>query len=213
LLCPPPEAVTMTVADPIAVEVVDVIVRLIPCPGAMVVAESFKVTPAGAPLAVSESRDEKPFCSDEVSLTTVEVPIFTLAELAGPSEKVGADVMVTLSGTEVASPPPLTVMVALAEPSTAVPLAVNLMKTAPAPGAAMEVGVRVAVTPLGSPVIAMATAELNPPALFVVRVKAPLVPCAKDRLVALADAESEGRLSAHCTVLLSVPAVAVMVAM
>jgi hypothetical protein len=136
-----------------------------------------------------------------------------VAAVAAESVNVGADVMVSVNGMETARPPPLTLMDTLDDPSAAVLLALNLMATVPAPGAAMEAGVSVAVTPLGSPVTAMAAAELKPPALLVVTVSDALAPCATERLVALADAVSEGTLRVHCTLLLRVPAVAVMVKM
>jgi hypothetical protein len=67
LTSPPPDAVTDTVAEAAAVVLPAVIVRLVPCPGVMVVAESFAVTPAGAPLTESESGEAKPYCADDVS--------------------------------------------------------------------------------------------------------------------------------------------------
>jgi hypothetical protein len=67
LTSPPPDAVTVTVAEAATVVLPAVIVRLIPCPGVMVMALSFDETPAGAPLAESESGEVKPFCAVEVS--------------------------------------------------------------------------------------------------------------------------------------------------
>jgi hypothetical protein len=135
-----------------------------------------------------------------------------LVEAVGAeSVNVGAGVMLSVKGTEVARPPPLTLMETLAAPSVAVLLALNLIATVPAPGAAMEAGVSVAVTPLGSPVTAMAAAALNPPALLVVTVSDALAPCKTERLVTFVDAVNEGTLRVHCTLLLRVPAVAVTV--
>ena len=50
----------------------------------------------------------------------------------------------------------------------------------PEPGAAMEVGLKVAVTPVGWPEAVKATAESNPPETVVVIVEPPLEPCATD---------------------------------
>lgn len=47
----------------------------------------------------------------------------------------------------------------------------------PDPGAAMEVGLKLTVTPLGWPLALKATAESNPPDTAVVIVDVPLLPC------------------------------------
>ncbi len=46
----------------------------------------------------------------------------------------------------------------------------------PEPGAAMDVGLKVAVTPVGCPVAVRAIAELKPPETVVVIVEVPLLP-------------------------------------
>lgn len=48
----------------------------------------------------------------------------------------------------------------------------------PEPGAAMDVGLKLTVTPLGAPLAVRATAELNPPETEVVMVELPLLPAA-----------------------------------
>ena len=50
----------------------------------------------------------------------------------------------------------------------------------PEPGAAIDVGLKVAVTPVGWPVAVSAMAELKPPETVVVRVEAPLDPRATE---------------------------------
>ena len=50
----------------------------------------------------------------------------------------------------------------------------------PEPGAAMDVGLKVAVTPAGAPDAVRAIAALNPPDTAVVTVKTPLFPCATE---------------------------------
>ena len=50
----------------------------------------------------------------------------------------------------------------------------------PEPGAAIEVGLKVAVTPVGWPEAVKATAELKPPETVVLIVEPPLAPCATE---------------------------------
>ena len=50
----------------------------------------------------------------------------------------------------------------------------------PDPGAAMDVGFNVAVTPVGWPDAVNAIAELKPPETAVVMVEVPLLPCATE---------------------------------
>jgi hypothetical protein len=52
-----------------------------------------------------------------------------------------------------------------------------LMVEVPEPGAAMEVGLKLTVTPVGWPDAVNATAELKPPETAVVIVDVPLLPC------------------------------------
>jgi hypothetical protein len=58
----------------------------------------------------------------------------------------------------------------------------------PEPGAAMEDGLKLTVTPDGAPDAVRATAELNPPETAVVIVELPLLPAATE--TAVGDAES-----------------------
>jgi hypothetical protein len=80
------------------------------------------------------------------------------------------------------TPPPVAVTVTLEVPVVAVPLAVNVRVELPLPGAAIDVELKLAVTPVGSPPTESETAELKPPVAFVVIVELPEVPCARDRL-------------------------------
>ncbi len=64
-------------------------------------------------------------------------------------------------------PPPVAFTVTLNVPVVAVLEAVNVRVELPLPGAAMEVGLREAVTPDGSPVAESEIEELNPPAIAV----------------------------------------------
>ena len=57
----------------------------------------------------------------------------------------------------------------------------------PEPGAAIDVGLKLTVTPDGAPDAVRATAELNPPETAVVMVEDPLLPAATE--TAVGDAE------------------------
>jgi len=55
-----------------------------------------------------------------------------------------------------------------------------VMVEVPEPGAAMDGGTKLTVTPVGCPVADKATAELNPPKMPVLMVDEPLLPCTTD---------------------------------
>jgi len=61
------------------------------------------------------------------------------------------------------TPPPLAVTVTIEDPVVAVLLAEKVRVELPLPGAAMEVGLKLAVTPDGRPDTESESAELNPP--------------------------------------------------
>ena len=69
----------------------------------------------------------------------------------------------------------------------------------PEPGAAMDAGLKVAVTPAGAPDAVRAIAELNPPDTAVVMVETPLFPCATETEVGEAASVKAG-LAAAVTV-------------
>jgi hypothetical protein len=75
------------------------------------------------------------------------------------------------------------VTVVLNVPVVAVLLAVKLRVELPLPGAAIDAGLKLAVTPLGSPEIESATEELNPFETEVEIVLAPELPCVTVKLV------------------------------
>ena len=80
------------------------------------------------------------------------------------------------------TPPPLAVIVMFAVPVVAVLLAERVKVELPLPGAAMEAGLKLAVTPAGNPEADNATAELKPPLTVVEIVELPDVPCVTERL-------------------------------
>lgn len=68
------------------------------------------------------------------------------------------------------NPPPVPVMVTGVVPVVALALAENVTVEEPLPGAATEVGLKLAVTPLGNPLAESDIAELNPPETAVLTV-------------------------------------------
>jgi hypothetical protein len=80
-------------------------------------------------------------------------------------------------------PPPVAFTVTLVVPVVAVLLAVKVRVELPLPGAAIEVGLKLAVTPAGRPEADNEIAELNPPLTEVEIVLLPDVPWATDKLV------------------------------
>ncbi len=77
----------------------------------------------------------------------------------------------------------MAVMVTVAAPVAAVALAVSVRVDVPLPGAAIDAGAKLAVTPAGKPDAESETAELNPPLTVVEIEELPEVPCTNERLV------------------------------
>ncbi len=88
-----------------------------------------------------------------------------------PPEAVTVSAMVVVCVT----PPPVAVMVTLEVPVVAVLLAVSVRVELPFPGAAMDAGLKLAVTPEGNPEAESDTAALKPPLTVVEIVLLPLV--------------------------------------
>jgi hypothetical protein len=74
------------------------------------------------------------------------------------------------------TPPPVAVTVTFTVPAVAVLLAVNVSVELPLPGAAMEAGLKLAMTPEGNPDTDNETAELKPPLTVVEIVVLPELP-------------------------------------
>jgi hypothetical protein len=81
------------------------------------------------------------------------------------------------------TPPPVAVIVTVALPVVAVLLAERVRVEVPLPGAAIDVGLKLAVTPEGNPEADSETAELKPPLTLVVIVLVPELPSVIERLV------------------------------
>lgn len=80
-------------------------------------------------------------------------------------------------------PPPAPVTVTLNVPVAAVLAALSVKVELPLPGAAIDAGFRLAVTPDGAPETDSDTVALKPPTAALDIVVLPEVPCATDRLV------------------------------
>lgn len=92
--------------------------------------------------------------------------------------KVPAVAAVTVSETVAVCvmPPPVPVMVMVEVPAAAVEATVRVSVDEPDPGAAMDAGLKLAVTPVGRPDADRAIAELNPPETAVVIDELPVLP-------------------------------------
>ena len=100
------------------------------------------------------------------------------------------------------TPPPVAVIVTVALPVVAVLLAERVRVEVPLPGAAIDVGLKLAVTPEGNPEAESETAELRPPLTLVVIVLVPELPSVIERLVGEAL-----RLKSGCTTVSAMVAV------
>ena len=80
-------------------------------------------------------------------------------------------------------PPPVAVTVTFVVPVVAVLLAVKVKVELPLPGAAMDVGLKLAVTPEGKAEVDSEIAELKPPLTVVEIVLLPELPWVTDKLV------------------------------
>ena len=137
------------------------------------------VTPVGNPEVVSDTAELNP------PLTVVEIVVlpelpWTADTLVGDAltakSGVAADVIVRETVAVWVTPPPVAVTVTFTVPVVAVLVAVNVRVELPLPGAAMDAGLKLAVTPAGNPEVVSDTAELNPPLTVVEIVVLPEVP-------------------------------------
>ena len=171
-------AVTVTFDVPVvAVLLADKVRVELPLPGAAMEAGlKLAVTPEGNPEAVNETAELNP------PLTVVEIVL--LPELPCATERLVGDAVTLKSGwvtvREIVAvwvtPPPEAVTVTVAVPVVAVLLAESVSVELPLPGAAIEVGLKLAVTPAGKPDAESDIAELKPPLTAVEIVLVPEAP-------------------------------------
>ena len=91
------------------------------------------------------------------------------------------------------TPPPEAITVRVEVPAAAVEAADSVKMLLPLPGAAMLVGAKLAVTPIGDPLTDNVIAELNPGPFAVVKVIVPDPPGAILALVAFGDSVKLGK--------------------
>ncbi len=84
-------------------------------------------------------------------------------------------------------PPPVPVTVIVYVPVAVVDATAIVIVDVPEPGAAIDVGLKLTVTPVGWPDAVSAIAELNPPDTAVVIVEVPLLPCTTETEVGEAE--------------------------
>jgi hypothetical protein len=192
----------------------------LPLPGAaMEVGLKVAVTPAGNPEADNETAELKPPLTVVETVELPELPCVT-DTLAGAAltakSGVAAELTVRAIVVVCVTAPPVAVIVILAVPVVAVLLAEKVTVELPLPGAAMEVGLKLAVTPAGNPEADNETAELKPPLTVVDTVELPELPCVTDTLAgetltAKSGVAAELTVRAIVVVCVTVPPVAVMV--
>lgn len=178
---PPPVPVTVMVYVPVAVVEVTASVSVdVPEPGAAMEAGlRVAVTPVGAPVAVKAIAELKP---PETVVVSVDAPLLpcTTETDAGEAASVKAGVATAVTVSEIVaewvmlSPLPVTVM--LYVPVAVVEATAKVTVEVPEPGAAIDVGLKLTVTPVGAPVAVSAIAELKPPETAVVMLDVPLLP-------------------------------------
>jgi hypothetical protein len=187
----PPVPVTVTVAAPrVAVpEAVNVNTLLVP------VAEAglkLALTPLGNPLALKATAPVKPPVRVIVIVLVPLAPRLTVRLVglaANEKSGVGGWATVRLMVVVRARLPLVPVTVTVAAPSVAV---LEAAKVSVALFSVVEVGLKLAVTPLGNPLALKATLPVKPPVRVIVIVLAPLAPRLTVRLVGLAANEKSG---------------------
>jgi len=153
----------------------------LPLPGAGIgLGLKLAVTPVGRPAAESDTAELKPLLTDVEIVVLPELPCVTDSpEGVAVAVKSGAVAALTVRATVVvwAVPPPLAVIVTFEVPVVAVLLDEKVRVELPLPGAEMEGGLKLAVTPAGNPDTDNEIAELKPPLTPVEIVVAPEFPC------------------------------------
>ncbi len=184
MLCviPPPAAAKVKVADPTLAfdAAASLIVRLYTPGAGLLTGEKLTVTPAGIPLTVNVTGALNPAVSLRVKPKVVLDPRATVADVGlSLSVKLGGTVTDRASVTDLVNPPPVAVMVIGRLPTAALEVARKIRTLAPDPGAARDDGEKLAVTPLGRPLVLSVTAELKPFAPLTATFVVAVPPCAR----------------------------------
>jgi hypothetical protein len=182
--------VIVTVAVPTVAEEDAVSVRVedaLPFAGGVTgLVEKFAVTPVGSPLALNVVAESNPPVLVMVMVLVPLLPWLMLTELGEAlMVKFGDDAAVTVSEIVVVAVklPDVPVMVTVAVPVVAVLVAVRVRVLVDDVG----FGLKLAVTPLGSPVACRVTLPENPPTSVTVIALVLLPPCVTETLLGEAD--------------------------
>jgi hypothetical protein len=138
-----------------AVEPATKVRALLPAPGAAILpGAKVAVTPVGTPLMENATAELNAFTFAVVKVMGADPPGATVALVAlDDSVKLAVDCTVRLNGRVLVVPPPTAPIVREETPAVAAELTASVKVLFPLPGAAMLVGLRLAVTPLGSPLM------------------------------------------------------------
>lgn len=137
------------------------------------------VTPAGRPVTDKAMEELKLPVSVALMVVVTLSPSTTETE-AGVADSVklpGTAVTVSETVDFCVIPPPVPVTVIVYVPADAVAATEMFIVELPDPGAAIDVGLKVTVTPVGWPVADHPTDELKPPVTALVTVDEPVLPC------------------------------------
>jgi hypothetical protein len=141
------------------------------------------VTPLGNALVDSVTLPLKPLAGAIVIVVdALELSSTVTLDGDADSVKLPETGAVTVNETVVVcvTPPPDPVTVIVYVPVATVDATAMLIVELPDPGAAIDAGLKLTVTPLGCPLADKLTAESNPPLTVVLTVDDPLLPCTTD---------------------------------
>jgi hypothetical protein len=183
----PDVPVIVTVAGPVvAVPVAVNVTTLDPVVGFVANAA---VTPLGSPVAASVTLPVNPFAPVTFTVSVELLPWTTETVAAvGASVKLGGKFTVSVTVVDAVRLPEVPVIVTVAGPVVAVPLAVSVSVLPPVVGFVPNV----AVTPLGSPVAASVTLPLNPFAPVTLIVSVVLLPCVTESVAVVGASVNVG---------------------
>lgn len=204
---PPPVPVMVMVPEPVPELglTVTVIVE-VPEPGAaMGVGVKVTVMLDGKPFADRAIAALKPFRAVVVIVEAPEPPTFTVSAVGDAlrvKSAAGGVVTVRVTVVDWVTPPPVPVTVIEYVPGVVVEATARVRVEVPAPGAAMDVGLKLTVTPLGWPLADKAIAESKPLKTAVVIVAVPLLPGATESEVGEAEMLKFGVVAAPTSALI-----------